>query len=105
MLDPKLPMELDDGRSVVVENSSAEGITVRVRGAVVRPSYTYDEAMDDGVDEEGFEYYQDVTEDSEDVWWYNRATGIFDSGNAHGFFVLRNTRIDLEPCETEGFFV
>lgn len=107
MINSKLPLELDDGRAVELVHAYNDGIVVRVRGPIVRPSYDRDLAEADGIDDDTIDEYVDIYRglEDEDEWYYNRHTGIFDGGNAHGFFVLRNSYSNAEPDETESFFV
>ena len=102
MINPNLPLELDDGRQVTLSSFfDGGGFTVWVDGPIVRPDYTADDAEDDGLNRDSFEEF--AAHEGRDTWWYG-LDGVFDGGNAEGFFILRN-RYDDIPDVFEDYFV
>ena len=100
MINPNMPLELDDGRQVRLSSSWEDGVHVYVDGDVMRPNYTFNDAENDGLEDE-YDEYENQT--GEGLWSYG-LDGIFVGGNAHGFFVLRN-RYEPIPDVFEEFFV
>lgn len=82
-VDPTKPMELDDGRPVVLSSASGDTISVMVDGPV---------------DREGTLSLADTT------WDYYVSSGVWQSGSEDDYFVLRNvgeTTLTLSDDDAE----
>lgn len=89
MINPHLPLELDDGREVKLDSVGDVTISVNVVGPVCRTGVEYDEDLDSEVDEADFYEFQDHG-GGEELWFYELETGLFSGGNARLMYVLRN---------------
>ena len=93
MIDPMLPMELDDGTPVTLVGEYRPGqhhVLIKHHKAPTRPGFV---PRHDGWGKPTKSY-----------WSYEVRTGIFAGGDADAQFTIRNV-IDTTPEEYEGWFV
>lgn len=93
MIDPTLPLELDDGTPVALVGEYHPGqhhVLIKHPKAPTRP---------------GFEArHENWASPTKSYWSYEVQTGIFAGGDANAQFTIRNV-IDTAPEEYEDWFV
>lgn len=87
MIDPTLPMELDDGTPVKLHSHRPGSLSVKL------PKGPYRKAHLNQAGHVGL------------TWYYDPITGVFGGGTPERFFTVRNVAGSIEPEEYEGWFV